>query len=418
VAFGLPSGRLNRRLDRLKPRNLTTRRGSLLYPFPLEAENTNEETCMRLAIKSKSICGATLVLMAGSAAAQSSVTLYGVADTFFQFLNNGGSHSYSLRSGGNTGSMFGLKGSEDLGSGVKAVFDVESGFNINNGTLFADTTALFYRQAWVGFNADKYGSLTFGRQYQPTFWAVYASDPFRGNEVLSPLSAAVLTIDRNTLATQAGTGRTSNSVLYKSPNVGGFQLYAMYGLATKVTQPVQENIGNTLDLSATYSGYGLYAAIAYQYQHPATETIASLPATLNLVGTEHYLGALGYRIGIVNLQFNYTYSRPNDPAAHSLAALMGAAKSNSIIEFGATIQATAVDTIEIAGIERNVRGAHDNTEGVQIGADHNLSKRTAMYMRAGYFKNNGAATMSWPGVSVTSPGTSQMLAVVGMTHRF
>src|SRR5262249_28274797 len=107
-----------------------------------------EETVMRFI--GQGLCGATMILAAGSAAAQSSVTLYGVADTFFQYLDNGGSHSYSQRSGGNTGSMFGLRGNENLGGGLTTVFDVESGYNINNGTFFADSTALFYRQAWVG----------------------------------------------------------------------------------------------------------------------------------------------------------------------------------------------------------------------------------------------------------------------------
>jgi general bacterial porin, GBP family len=367
---------------------------------------------------SQGICGATLALLAGSAAAQSSVTLYGVADVFFQYLDNGGNHSYSERSGGNTGSMFGLKGTEDLGSGLAAAFDVETGFNINNGGLFADTTALFYRQAWVGLTDEKYGSLTFGRQYQPTFWIVYPTDPFRGNEVLSPLSAGVLAVDRNTLATQSVTGRTSNSVLYKSPNLGGFQLYAMYGFAATVTQPVPETSGNTLDVGASYSGYGLYAGFAYQYQHPGTETVPGLPAALGLLGTEHYTAAVGYRIGIVNLQFNYGYNRPHDAAVHSLAAVLGADRSNSVMEFGATVQATSADAIEIAGFERDVRGVHDNTPGVEIGVDHSLSKRTSLYMRAGYMKNNGSATMSWPGISVTSADTKQVLAVVGMTHRF
>jgi len=71
-----------------------------------------------------------------------------------------------------------------------------------------------------------------------------------------------------------------------------------------------------------------------------------------------------------------------------------------------------------AEVQRVVRGVHDNTWGVQIGADHGLSKRTALYARGGYMRNNGTATMSWPGVAVSSPGTSQTLAVAGMTHRF
>jgi GBP family porin len=189
---------------------------------------------------SQGICGATLVLAAGSAAAaDSSVTLYGVADTFVQYLDNGGNHSFSERSGGATGSLFGLKGDEDLGGGLTAQFDVETGFNINNGSLFADTNALFYRQAWVGLNDSKYGSLTMGRQYEPSFRVVYPTDPYRANEVLSPFSAAVLTVDRKTLSTQYDSGRASNSILYQSPNMGGLQLYGMYAFAATVTQPIR-----------------------------------------------------------------------------------------------------------------------------------------------------------------------------------
>jgi len=56
--------------------------------------------------------------------------------------------------------------------------------------------------------------------------------------------------------------------------------------------------------------------------------------------------------------------------------------------------------------------------GFQIGAEHSISKRTSFYMRAGYFKNNGNATVSWPGVSVTEAGAKQYMAALGMTHRF
>ncbi|MFM0094631.1 porin [Paraburkholderia nemoris] len=367
---------------------------------------------------SQGICGATLILAAGSAAAQSSVTLYGVADTFVQYQNNGGAHSFAEKSGGSTGSRFGLNGKEDLGNGLRAIFDVESGFNIANGGFFVDSTALFYRQAWVGLSDEKYGSLTFGRQYAPTFWAVFPTDPYRGDETLSPLAAAAATADRKTLATQTASARTSNSIVYQSPVVGGLKLYAMYGLTATVTQPVPETVGNTLDLAATYSGYGFYAGLAYQNQHPGTETIPGLPSALNLLGTEHFTGALAYRIGIVNFQFNYAYNRSKDAPAKSLAATLGAAHSFSVAELGATIQATPADTIEIAGIERNVRGVHDNTPGIQIGIDHNLSKRTEIYMRAGYMKNNGSATMSWPGTTVTGIDTSQTIVAVGMAHRF
>jgi predicted porin len=365
------------------------------------------------------VCGIALALAAGgAAAADSSVTLYGVADTYLQYLGNGGTNTYALKSGGSTGSLFGLKGVEDLGGGLKAQFTVETGFNINNGGLFADTTTLFYRQAWVGLKDERYGTLSFGRQYTPSFLVAYPTDPFRVDEALSPLAAFVLTPDRNTLSTQYDAARLSNSMLYQSPRLYGVQAYAMYAFAATVSQPVPATTGNVLDVGVNYSGAGLYAGFAYVNQHPGQETIAALPAPLTLLGTEHFIAALAYRIGIVNLQANYSYQRAKDPAPHTLAAVVGTAHSLSIAEVGATIQATSADEIQLAALYRNVRGAHDNTPGFQIGAEHSISKRTSFYMRAGYFKNNGNATVSWPGVSVTEAGAKQYMAALGMTHRF
>jgi general bacterial porin, GBP family len=373
---------------------------------------------MRLKLISQGVMGAAFVMAAGTACAQTSVTLYGVADTFFQYLNNGGTASVSQRSGGSTGSMFGLKGSEDLGGGLKANFVLENGYNINNGSGFADTTALFYRQSWVGFAHADYGSLTFGRQYQPSFRAVYPSDPFHANEVLSPLSAAVLATDRNTLSAQYAAGRTSNSILYVSPKLAGFQLNAMYGFSATVTQPVPATTGNILDVSATYSGGGLFVGLAYMNEHSGVETVPGLPSALTLVGTEHYTAAIAYRIGIVNLQANYSYASPKTPPAHSLAAVLGTAHAYNVTEIGASIQASSFDAIQIAGIQRNIHGINDETLGVELGYDHQISKRTSVYARAGYLKNHGEAMMSWPGISVVAPHTSQTLAVVGISHLF
>ncbi len=316
------------------------------------------------------VCGATLILAAGgAAAAESSVTLYGLVDANIQYLDNGGVHSYAEKSGG-------------------------------------------------GLSHDQYGSVTMGRQYEPSFRVIYPSDPFRANEVLSPFSANVLAVDRNTLSTQYDSGRASNSIMYQSPDMKGLKLYDMYAFSATVSQPVPATTGNMLNVAATYSGYGFYAGLAYVNQHPGQETIAGLPTSLSLLGTEHFIGALAYRIGIVNFQFNYSYNRAQNPTPGSLAAHLGTAHSLSIAELGATIQATPADTITIAGVQRSVRGAHDNTPSIEVGADHSISKRTSFYMRAGYMKNNGTATVSWPGVTVTAPGTKQILATVGMAHRF
>lgn len=73
---------------------------------------------------------------AAPAFAQTSVTLYGVIDEGFDYTNNVlGSHNYALQSGLAQGSRWGLKGAEDLGGGLRAIFQLENGFNVNNGRL-------------------------------------------------------------------------------------------------------------------------------------------------------------------------------------------------------------------------------------------------------------------------------------------
>jgi len=99
------------------------------------------------------------------ASAQTSVTLYGVIDEGINYTNNvGRGHVYELASGDAQGSRWGLKGAEELGGGLKAIFQLENGFDVSSGR-FNQGGRMFGRQAFVGLSADSYGTLTFGRQY-------------------------------------------------------------------------------------------------------------------------------------------------------------------------------------------------------------------------------------------------------------
>ncbi|MCA8095118.1 porin [Burkholderia anthina] len=365
------------------------------------------------------ICGISLALASGAAfSADSSVTLYGIADAFIQYLGNGSAHSVSERSGGASTSVFGLAGTEDLGGGLRTRFVLENGFNINNGSLYLDSTAMFVRQSWVGLQDDKYGMLTFGRQYGPGFYLVYPTDPFGLNDATSLYAGNMTAIDRNTLATQYDAGRADNSIMYQSPVVGGWRLRTMYAFASTATQPLRKTSGNEFGATLTYSGYGLYAGVGYGNQRSGTLSFPGLPAALDVPAAQFFGASLAYRWGIVNLQFNYTYNRPDNASPGSLTTQLGSAHPYSVAQVGATISPSVVDTIEIGIVERNVRGAHDNAIGAQIGVDHLLSKRTSVYMRAGWIKNNGSSTASWSGVSVSAPGATQVLAGVGIAHRF
>src|SRR5258708_25807333 len=104
-----------------------------------------------------------MTCLSEAAQAQSSVTLYGVADDGITYTNNQGGHaSYQTFSGGLGGSKFGLLGKEDLGGGTSAIFQLESGYDVNSGKL-GYNGRLFGRQSFVGLSGDD-GSVRLGRQ--------------------------------------------------------------------------------------------------------------------------------------------------------------------------------------------------------------------------------------------------------------
>lgn len=128
--------------------------------------------------------------------AQSNVTLYGVMDAGLRYSTNAGTDlaknahqsRLSANSGGKDGSRFGLRGTEDLGSGKKVIFNLESGFNVGTGALnskndnktFSSNSSeasLFGRQAYVGFEDSKYGTITLGRQFTVGFDTARIFDP-------------------------------------------------------------------------------------------------------------------------------------------------------------------------------------------------------------------------------------------------
>ena len=103
-------------------------------------------------------------MASGVVYAQSSVTLYGIIDEGVNYNSNAnGNRLYNLSSGVFQGSRWGLRGKEDLGGGLGAIFVLENGFDVNTGRL-GQGGLLFGRQAYVGISSP-YGTVTFGRQY-------------------------------------------------------------------------------------------------------------------------------------------------------------------------------------------------------------------------------------------------------------
>ena len=158
---------------------------------------------------------------AGCAHAQSSVTLYGVVDDGFDInTNSGGERLYALTSAGAIqNSRWGLRGSEDLGGGLKAIFKLENGFDINSGK-FSQGGLEFGRNAFVGLEGP-YGTVTLGRQYDSV--ADYIGEFEVGDQWGGALTAHTGDIDNVN-----NSFRTNNSIKYKSVDYAGMTFEGMY----------------------------------------------------------------------------------------------------------------------------------------------------------------------------------------------
>ncbi|CAJ0822036.1 porin [Ralstonia flaminis] len=207
-----------------------------------------------------------LLAAAGSAHAQSSVTLYGSLDAGIGYVSNlHGSSSFFAQQGTYQADRWGLMGVEDLGSGLKSVFKLESGFSTITGAMSSAGT-LFNRQAYVGLSDNRVGTITLGRQTDFHF------------EMLGPLSTAQALGDFSAFhpGNIDGLGNTlpvqlSNTVKFRSQTFAGITLGAMYGF----TNTASSTAGHSISLGATYANGPLNLAAAYSEYHDRTLNLAS-----------------------------------------------------------------------------------------------------------------------------------------------
>lgn len=161
---------------------------------------------------------AAILAAAPTFAVAQSVTIYGVVDTGVEFINHVGTASDSVtRMPGLTGtvpSRWGMRGSEDLGQGLKAIFVLESGFSPDSG-VSNQGGRLFGRQALVGLSGS-WGQLTLGRQYTMTFWANLEAD------MLGPNVFGSASLD-----SYMANSRADNAIAYKG-TFGGLTVGATY----------------------------------------------------------------------------------------------------------------------------------------------------------------------------------------------
>ena len=213
----------------------------------------------------KMLAAALLALGLSSAAtaADSSVALYGILDAGMQVSTQSLSNGYSssnvgLASGVQSGNRFGIKGSEDLGSGLRATFALEAGFNLGSGASQQNNT-LFGRQSWVGVESSSLGYARLGKQYN------FATDYVGDN--LDPFARGFGQAGMGTTFGSANTTRYNNMVKYQTPTWNGLTAGIGYsfanGLTSVYTDPKTLVAANSYNYATMNNARALTAGIKY-----------------------------------------------------------------------------------------------------------------------------------------------------------
>ncbi|MEX3959300.1 porin [Trinickia sp. EG282A] len=380
-------------------------------------------------------------VFAAPAFAQNSVALYGVIDEGFDYTNNvRGSHNYELQSGFAQGSRWGLKGAEELGGGLKAVFQLENGFNVSNGRL-AQGGLMFGRQAYVGLSSNRFGTLTVGRQYDSVvdFLAqTTANGSWAGLMFSHPFD------NDNT----DNTFRVNNTVKYMSPDWAGLQFGGTYSFSnsTSFANNRQYSIGGQ------YAAGGLLFAAAFL---EATDPSTTAGGAINNGGDTNFVasrlrifgGGVNYTFGSATAGLVYTNTFVADPIANGY--LNQTVTTETIAPISGPLAGATVGSIRFQNFE--VNGKYQLTPALFIGAqyvytlesynttfggvkptihsfglmlDYNLSKRTDIYIQGALQRITGDSTGSSldqayvPGAADLSGNSKQVMGRVGIRHKF
>jgi predicted porin len=391
---------------------------------------------MEIKKKVPAIVLAAGLALAGAAQAQSSVTLYGVADVNIEYANHvgaiptaangfnpGPSHDVvRMDSGGYAGSRWGLRGTEDLGRGMAAIFVLESGFNLDTGTL-QQSGRLFGRQAYVGLSSP-YGQVMLGRQYTSIFEALANFVPMAYATQYEPV------------AFLAGANfREDNTVKYTG-QFGPMTALAHWsfgtGLALPATVGVATPIGGNGEVPGQFrrdSAYG--AALVYNTgpfgvtagydQFNPTIGTGSGTAKKAVVGGSYALSQTLKFVG------GYRWGQNKDQNGNLI-------QRDDFYWVGASYQATPALGFSVEYNYDNLKNLFGNTQvanpwQIALISDYAFSKRTDVYLSAAYAKHAGLAMDSVANVYATSlslgnsyalaNGQNSMLGVaVGVRHKF
>ena len=364
----------------------------------------------------KSLIALAVLAASGAAMAQSSVTLYGVADAAVTYVN-GLDNWTGLNSGANKTSRLGFRGVEDLGGGLKANFVLEGGFNLDTGDGKSggatDSGFQFKRQSTVGL-AGNFGEVRLGRELTAAYNATARYDVFGSVGIAhSQLWDDGQNLNTKTFADPyhyMPNSRVSNAITYVSPNFSGFKAAVNYGFGEIAGE---NRDGRYFGGGLTYDNGPLSLGLGAERLNKGDGAAMQAQASHDI--TAWSLGG-SYDLGVAKLLAAYRQSTAKD------VAILGA--TSDLKNRGYMLAVTApVGPGLVRAAYNRYETKFDGDKGVTdqfgLGYVYNLSKRTSVYGTYAYIKNkdDNALNLSVGSGGVKTNG-SQQAVQVGVTHAF
>ena len=348
-------------------------------------------------MQKKLIALAAAGMLSAPAMAQMNVTIYGVVDAYAKSTWGDGKRSTGVDSGGENGSRLGFRGSEDLGNGLKAVFDLQFGsIPVETGGGLTTT-----RTAFVGLAGD-FGTLVAGRIQPAGYFESYYFDPAMAH-FFSPVQRLQKGIAARGVGASINTGwnaaaRQNNAINYQSPSFGGLKASLTYGFG-------EQNSGSRQGFSSVgldYTNGPLKAGYVYQ-------------GINNIAGTstdqrEHFIGA-SYDFGMVSVLGSWQSARVTGSGFSS--------ETDKVWSVGAKFKLGSATEILLGYANADVDAADGDGKGYTIGAIYALSKRTHLYGGYGRVVNGDATSrFNWREDFAIANGKAVNTLGFGIDHKF
>ena len=329
----------------------------------------------------KSLIALAVLGTCGAAMAQSSVTLYGMADVWVgrtktETVGVGSTSNSVLESGGFNTSRLGFKGSEDLGGGLRANFNLEGALGMDNGTAGG---LRFDRQSWVGLSGG-FGEVQLGKTWSPyDDTRAMANDTFNANFASSWSTWAAYEDNPN------------NTIRYNTPNFGGFSGAIAYSLGEDRATSPNDSASRVVSASLNYANGPIVVGFAHQSEKAegangldSAGFLADLGAatgktTYNLLNGSYDFGVVKL-VGGVNRVKASAAGLGEQRAKEWNLGVEAPVGSNFAVGAG-----VARSTVEVGGADQY------KTTGFSLGAKYNLSKRTFTYAAFNRTKTEGIA---------------------------